>query len=179
VNVAVAQPGQNHPAPFPASYSHNIFVAGFPFGDWRIDFGQAGIDGNYDAAHFIQTSGTDSFQTTLPDRSRIEISTEKDGGLKSYRHFDNTGDHTLEIKFEPPVPPSSRLLQAADSTFSISLDGFRDLLSGIVHADPGKDVITLEWRFEKPDWARARSLLSTLSVKDGDVSEINLGPKLQ
>ena len=49
--------------------------------------------------HFIQTSGTDSFQTTLPDRSRIEISTERDGSLKYYRHFDSTGGHTLEIKF--------------------------------------------------------------------------------
>jgi hypothetical protein len=179
VNVAVAQPGQNHPAPFPASYSHNIFVAGFPFGDRRIDFGNAGIDGNSDVAHFIQTAGADSFQTTLPDRSRIEISTEKDGSLKYYRHFDSTGGHTLEIKFDPPLQPSSRLLQLADSAFAISLDGFHDLLSGVVQANRGMDAVTLEWRFEKPDWARARSLLSTLSVKDGDVSEINLRPKLQ
>jgi hypothetical protein len=65
----------------------------------------------------------------------------------------------------------------AESAFVISLDGFHDLLSGVVHANRGKDVVTLEWRFDKPDWARARSLLSTL--KDGDVLEINLRPKLQ
>jgi hypothetical protein len=122
---------------------------------------------------------TDSFQTTLPDRSRIEISTEKDGGLKFYRHFDSTGSHTLEIKFDPPLQPSSHLLQVADSAFAISLDGFHDLLSGVVRANRGEDVVSLEWRFEKPDWARARSFLSRLSVKDGDVSEINLHPKLQ
>jgi hypothetical protein len=179
VNVAVAQPGQNHPAPFPASYSHNIFVAGFPFGDWRIDFGKANIDGNHGVAHFIQTSGAGSFQTTLPDRSRIAIFTEKDGSLKYYRHFDGTGGHSLEIEFDPPLQPWSRLLQVADSAFSISLDGFHDLLSGVVHANPGKDVVTLEWRFDKPNWARARSLLSTLSVKDGNVSEINVHPEQQ
>jgi hypothetical protein len=83
------------------------------------------------------------------------------------------------VKFDPPVPPSSRLLQAADSAFSISLDGFHDLLSGVVHANRDKDVVTLEWRFDRPDWTRARSLLSTLSVKDGDVSEIIVRPKPQ
>jgi hypothetical protein len=178
VNVAVAQPGQNHPAPFPASYSHSIFVAGFPFGDWRIDFGKSDIGADHNVIH-IQTSGTDSFQTTLPDRSRIEISTENDGSLKYYRHFDSTGGHTLEIEFDPSVPPASRLLQVADSAFTISLDGFHDLLSGVVHAKRAKDVVTLEWRFDKPDWARARSLLCTLSVKEKSISEINLHPELQ
>lgn len=178
VNVAVAQPGQNHPAPFPASYSHNIFVGGFPFGDFRIDFGNAGAEGNREVAHFMQISGANSFQTTLPDRSRIEISTEKDGSLKYYRHFDSTGAHTLEIEFDPPVPQSSRL-QVAESAFSISLDGFHDLLSGVVHANRDRDVVTLEWRFSKPDWARAHALLSTLSVKDDNVSELNFHPKLE
>jgi len=122
---------------------------------------------------------TDSFQTTLPDRSRIENlhgERRRPEILSAFRQY---GEPYLEIKFDPPLQPSSHLLQVADSAFAISLDGFHDLLSGVVHANRGEDVVTLEWRFEKPDWARARSFLSRLSVKDGDVSEINLHPKLQ
>jgi hypothetical protein len=41
-DVAVPQPGQNHPAPFPAAYSSNIFVGGFPYGERRVSFNAVG-----------------------------------------------------------------------------------------------------------------------------------------
>jgi hypothetical protein len=74
VNVAVPQPGLDHPAPFPAAYSSNIYVGGFPFGDWRIGFGEAVSAGDAGTVRFKPTATPGSYQTILSDSSRLERS---------------------------------------------------------------------------------------------------------
>jgi hypothetical protein len=176
VNVAATQPGQNHSAPFPAAYSHNIFVGGFPFGERRVAFDGHGANEDLGIVHFARASDNGPYTTTLRDRSRIELDATQDDALHAYRQSDPTGDHTLEITFNPPVPGPNRIASEVDSAFSISLDDFRNLLSGSAHVIRHDDAVKLEWRFDQPEWARARPLLTSLALTNGDVSRIEVHP---
>jgi hypothetical protein len=173
VNVAIPQPGQNHPAPFPAVYSSNIYVGGFPFGDWRIGFGEGGEAG---IVRFRPTTIPGSFQTILSDSSRIELVAAADGALQIYRNYDSGGGHVLEISFDPPLPAADRLENGVDSACRISLDGFHDLLIGAVHAARHDGSVTLDWRFDTPEWTRVHPLRSTMLLKDGVAGNLALRP---
>ena len=100
--MAVPQAGQNHAAPFPAAYSSNIFVDGFPFGDRRIGFGDTRAGGDTEIERFAPAAVPGSYQAVLPDRTRVELIAAADGSLQYYRHRDPTGSHVLEISFSPP-----------------------------------------------------------------------------
>jgi hypothetical protein len=173
-DVAVPQPGQNHPAPLPAAYSANIFVAGFPFGNEGADFGDGGSGGEGNKVRFAAAKEAGAWLAPLPDASRIELAAQPDGALAYYRH--RNANHLLEIGFDPPLPSAGRFDADANSAFSLSLDGFGDLMAGMVHASRRGDTIVLDWRFEKPEWARARQLRSKIFVDDGSVARVELRP---
>jgi hypothetical protein len=172
VDVATPQPGQNHPAPFSAAYSANIFASGFPFRDQRVNFTNDG--GDADAIRFAPSSRPGQYFAVLPDTSQIELAAS-DGDLEYYRH--RNGEHLLEIRFRPPLPRTDRRdIIDVDSAFRISLDGFHDLLTGSVHVSRQSDRITLDWRYEVPVWAQAKPLRSTVYISDGAMTRLELRP---
>jgi len=172
-DVAVPQPGQNRPAPFPAAYSHNIFVGRFPFGDEVATFNGARPGEEKDGVRFAPAGASGDYSAVLPDGSRVELIAAADVALRCYRHRD--GAHALEIGFDPPLPSPAHFTVDVDSAFRLSFDGFRDLLAGSVHATRRDGAIVLDWRFEAPDWARTRPLRSSVFPSAGG-ARIELRP---
>ena len=175
-DVAVPQAGQNHPAPFPAAYSSNIFVGGFPFGDRRIGFGETQAGGDAEIERFVPAAVPGSYQAVLRDRTHVELIAAADASLQYYRHRDPTGSHVLEISFNPPLPAADRVATGLDAAYRISLDGFRDLLAGTVHLTRQGASIILDWHYDAPDWTRTHPLRSTAFLTDGSVVRIGLSP---
>jgi hypothetical protein len=175
LDVAKPQPGQSHPVPFPAAYSSNIFVGGFPFGNQRISFDAAGSGEEQEVERFTQGTTPGTYLAVRPDGTSVELDAALEGGLRYYRHHD--GAHVLEISFDLPLPSAGRLLTAeGDSAYRMSLDDFRDLLAGTVHAARHGDMIVLDWRYEAPDWARTHPLRTTTLLRDGSVARVELQP---
>ena len=172
VNVAEPQPGQNHTAPFPAAYSSNIFVATFPFADRRVVFDAGPAEP--DLTRFTQTASQDVLSANLIDGTRLELITTGDGRLRQYRHVD--GSHMLEVSFEPPMPSTDGPMADVDSTYRISLDGFRDLIVGTVHVAQRNRAVVLDWNAETPDWVRMRPLQTTVIFKSNADALIALRP---
>jgi hypothetical protein len=160
IDVSKTQPGQNHAAPRPASYSNNIFVGGFPFIDRRVVFNAS------DARNRV-------FETKLPDGSQLELDDAGDGRLQLYRHRD--GIHSFEISFDPPLPSSNQVEAEMASAYRIHLDTFQDLIAGTVHIARRDHAVVLNWVFERPDWAAARRLQTVVRYEPDSV-RISLRP---
>lgn len=174
LDVAIPQPGQNHPVPFSAAYSKNIFVSGFAFGERRVDFADDSAGAETDALRFAPSAQRGVYVAARPDNSRVELVTAMDDALAYYRH--RSGNHGLEIEFIPPLPPANGRNADFDSTYRMSLDGFRDLLVGTVRVSKQSDKFTLDWHFQEPVWTRAHPLRTTLFAKDHAVARIELRP---
>ncbi len=168
------QPGESRPTPFPAAYSSNIFVAYFPFGDQRVSFVPAGAGEERSVAHFIPDAAPGGYVARQPDGSSVELVAGPDAALQFYRH--RNGPHALEVSFTPPLPSPGSLTADIDSSYGISLDGFRDLLAGSVHASRKDDTVFLDWNFKAPDWTRAHPLRTTAFLRDGSVERVELRP---
>jgi hypothetical protein len=169
------QPGVNHPTPFPAAYSSNIFVGLFPFGIQHVSFADVRPGEEKDVAHFTPSGEIGTYSATRLDGSRVELVTGPDASLQHYRH--RNGPHVLEVSFVPPLPSPGRLTADVDSAYRISLDGFHDLLAGTVHANRKDDGIILDWAFDAPDWTRSHPLRTTAMLRDRSVAHIELRPK--
>jgi hypothetical protein len=126
-DVAVPQPGQNHPVPFPAAYSANIFVAGFPFGYQGVDFGAGRADENGKRVRFVAVEAAGAWFASLPDTSRIELAGRTDGALAYYRH--RSAEHLrsalIHRCLQPidPVPMQIRRLACRWTGSTISWPG--------------------------------------------------------
>jgi len=168
------QPGESRPTPFPAAYSSNIFVACFPFGDQRVSFVAAGAGEEEGVVHYTPDGVTGGYAASRPDGSSVQLVAGPDVALQFYRH--RNGPHVLEISFTPPLPPPNNLTTDIDSSYRISLDGFRDLLAGSVHASRKDEAIFLDWNFNAPDWTRAHPLRTTAFLRGGSVVRVELRP---
>jgi hypothetical protein len=173
VDASKPQSAQYRPTPFPAAYSRNIFVALFPFSEQRVSFADAGEEKGI--TRFKPTGVSGTYSAVRIDGTSVELVTEPDMALHHYRHL--SGPHTLEVSFSPPLPSPASPGADQDSTYRISLDGFRDLLTGRVRTSRKDDAIILNWDFDTPDWTRARPLQTTATLRDGSVSRVELRPK--
>src|SRR5579863_799097 len=127
VDLTKPQPGVDHAVPFVAAYSKNIYVAGFPFFGATVSFDDAAASPPGPMMSFRQMSASSDYESS--DGQRLVATT--DGALKAYQRFDWSKAHRLEVGFEPPLPSVERLAAPeAASRFSVSLDGFSNLLSG-------------------------------------------------
>ena len=172
VDVGRPQPPQSHGQPF-AGYSHDVFTGGFPFTDALVTFG-ASDDVDPSLVHFMPVDPLGSFRATRRDEAAIELSARADGSLEAYRH--RHGAHVREIRFDPPLPPASRLAQPVSATYQIGIDEFRDLITGTVQLSKRGGSVVLEWRNDTPDWARDSRLRTTLVPQQGSVTRVELRP---
>jgi hypothetical protein len=170
VDVARPQPGQSDGKPF-AAYSANVFAGGFPFSDGLVAFG-APDDIAPNVVRFVPADPPGSFRATRRDGTAIELFARADGSLEFYRHRHD--GHMLEIRFDPPLPPAARLTDRVSATYRITIDEFRDLISGTVHVTKLAGPVVLEWRADTPDWARGSPLRTTLLPQPGGVTRIEL-----
>ena len=166
------QPGQNHPAPWPAAYSSNIFVAIFPFAERSFLFRAEGAP-QQGVIRFSLAASQDVAVADLADGTQLELVDSADG-LQLYRH--RSGNHVLEISFEPPLASTGHGTTATASVCRISLDGFRDLVTGAVHVSQRADAVILDWVFESPEWARASPLQAIATFKSDSSVRIALHP---
>lgn len=174
-DAAKLPPGQDYPGPFAAAYSANIFVGGFPFIGLDVSF-DGSAETSSRAARFAPTSTPGAYEAAPANIGRIKLLTTADGALANYQQHDRTGDHLIEIRFDPPLPPAERLASETRSAFQISLDNFRDLLAGNIRLRRDGASVIMDWRFDKPSWARSR-VLRTSAVLNGDsISHIDLRP---
>jgi hypothetical protein len=105
------------------------------------------------------------------------VCTTGEGALQAYQQQDWSRAHRLDVRFEPPLPPVEHLAAGeASSHFTVSLDGFANLISGevIIHHDD--NAATLDWRFDSPAWTRAWGLLTTATIGGDAVTRIELRP---
>jgi hypothetical protein len=173
-DVARPQPGPNsRAAPFPAVYSSNILVGGFPFGERRVVFGTDRPDRG-DTERFVPGGEPGRFIAALTDGTKIELTATADGGLQSYRHRD--GDHVLEIRFDPPLPPLDRLARGVDAAFRLSLDSVQEVVTGTVHAAERDGTAVLDWRSAAPEWIKARPLRLTAAPDVSGTLNLALHP---
>jgi hypothetical protein len=173
VDVARSQPGRDRPVPFPAAYSSNIFVAGFPFVDRQVTF-DAAVPVAQNVARFAPAGSPGSFAAKLADGSQLELAAAADGQIQHYRHRD--GSHVLEISFVPSLPSPDQLTADVDAAFRISLDGFRDLVAGTVKVTQRDNSVVLDWRFDTPDWTRAHPLRTTAVLESSNNAHIAVRP---
>jgi len=174
-DVARLPPGQDNPAPFAAAYSANIFVGGFPFIGLDVGF-DGSAETSSRAARFEPTGTPGVYEAAPSNIGRIKLLTTADGALASYQQHDRTGHHLIEIRFDPPLPPAQRLATEIRSAFQISLDNFRDLLAGNIRLRRDGAGVMMDWRFDKPSWARARVLRTTAILAGDSISHIDLRP---
>jgi hypothetical protein len=110
-------------------------------------------------------------------REGQRLVTTADGALLAYQHQDWSRAHRLEVRFEPPLPPVERLSEAdMASRFSVSLDGFANLISGEVTLRRDGNAATFDWRFEAPAWTQAWSLRTTATLGGDAVTHVALKP---
>jgi len=174
-DVAKLPPGQDYPAPFAGAYSANIFVGGFPFIGLDVSF-DSSAETSSRAARFMLAGTPGTYEATPSNIGRIKLLTTADGALASYQQHDRTGDHLIEIRFDPPLPPAERLASETQSAFQISLDNFRDLLAGNIRLHRDGVGVTMDWRFDRPSWAQARVLRTTAILAGDDIAHIDLRP---
>jgi hypothetical protein len=172
IDASIPQAGRS--APFPAAYSSNILIGLFPFGERRTSFEAAGPDQEKGVMHFTPTGVAGVYSATRPDRTSVELVSGPDAALQYFRH--RSGPHVLEVSFVPPLPPPGGLTANTESTYHISLDGFHDLLTGIVHVSRDGDAILLNWDFSAPDWTKQHPLRTTAYLRDGSVTRVELRP---
>jgi len=143
------------PPPFRAAYSRNIFVATIPFGAGRVAFG-AGHGTDLD---FVEQKGEEAghrlYVATRANGERIELVADAEGGLE--RYLDRRGPHVFAVDFSPPLAASGT------SAYRITLDDFRDLISGTLRATREGAALVLDWQPQEPAWTRAYPLRTRLT----------------
>ena len=58
----------------------------------------------------------------------------------------------------------------------MSLDGFRDLMTGVVRVSKRADAVVLDWLFEMPEWTRASPLQTIVTYKTDSGARIAVHP---
>jgi hypothetical protein len=167
------QPGQNHPAPWPAAYSSNILVAVFPFAERGFLF-RAGGPPEQGVIRFSAAASQGVAVADLADGTQLELVDSADGRLQLYRH--RSGNHVFEISFEPPLPSTGHGTAATASVCRMSLDRFRDLVTCAVRVSQRADTVVLDWLFESPEWTRASPLQTIATYKSDSSVRIALRP---
>jgi hypothetical protein len=170
VDVTKPQAGVERPIPFVAAYSRNIYTGGFPFYDAAVSFEEA-THPSGPVISFHPASGSSDYEGSGGQR----LVTTGEGALQAYQQQDSSRAHRLDVRFEPPLPPVEHLAAGeVSSHFTVSLDGFANLISGevIVHHDDL--AATLDWRFDAPAWTRAWGLLTTAALGGDAVTHIEL-----
>jgi hypothetical protein len=145
----------NHLVPWPAAYSSNIFVASLPYAERRATF-DSDAASDPGVINFSSTAAEGASVARLPDGSQIELIVAKGDGLQAYRH--RQGSHALEISFATPLHIPHYPTTVQTSAFQVAFDGFREIATGIVSVAHREKSIVLDWRLEKPDWARPTQL---------------------
>jgi hypothetical protein len=173
VDMTKSQAGVERSIPFVAAYSRNIYSGGFPFYGAVVSFEEAAARPQGPAISFRPASGSSDYEGSHGQR----LVTTGEGALQAYQQQDWSRAHTLDVRFEPPLPPVEHLAAGeVSSHFTVSLDGFANLISGevIVHHDD--NAATLDWRFDAPAWTRAWGLLATATLGGDAVTHIELKP---
>ncbi|MGY4155602.1 hypothetical protein ACVINW_001444 [Bradyrhizobium sp. USDA 4461] len=160
--VSRPRPDADYSAPFTAAYSSNIMVGGFPLGDRKTTF-DGPLNANSAVLQFHQKGA--NWVGARADHTTIELTLDNIGDLETYIHRD--GDHYLEVRFVPPIPPDPRLDVGYNGNFFVSYDQFRDIASGKMSAKPVAGGSSIDWTFEGPDWLRGK-VLRTQSLSDTD-----------
>ena len=172
VDMTKPQAGAERPIPFVAAYSRNIYTGGFPFYGAAVSFDEAARPPGA-VISFHPASGSSDYEGSDGQR----LLTTSEGALQAYQQLDWSRARRLDVRFEPPLPPVEHLAAGeVSSHFTVSLDGFANLLSGevVVHRDD--NAATLDWRFEAPAWTRAWGLLTTTALDGDAVTHIELKP---
>lgn len=171
VDMVKPQPGIERPIPFVAAYSRNVYSAGFPFYGAAVSF-EEGAPAPVISFHAAPGSGD------YESRDGRRLVATGEGALQAYQQQDRSGTHKLDVRFEPPLPPVERLAAGeASSHFTVSLDGFADLISGEVVLNRDDNAAVLGWRFDAPAWTRTTWGLQTTATIGGDaVTRIELKP---
>jgi hypothetical protein len=127
------QAGVERPIPFVGAYSRNIYTGGFPFYDAAVSFEEATRPSG-PVISFHPVSGSSDYEGS----NGQHLVTTGEGALQAYQQQDSSRAHRLDVRFEPPLPPVEHLAAGEVwSHFTVSLDGFANLISGevIVHHD--------------------------------------------
>jgi hypothetical protein len=169
VDVSQPRPEADYVAPFNSSYSSNIMVGGFPFGDREATFGDL-LNTNSAATQF--TRKEDSWVATRADRTTVELKATGTGDLEAYLHRD--GNNNLAVRFEPPIPSDARLVAGFSGRFFVGYDQFGDLASGRLTASLIPGGWAIDWTFETPDWLKGRAMRTLTTSADGQIVRVNL-----
>ena len=172
VDMTKPQAGVERPIPFVAAYSRNIYSGGFPFYGATVSFEEAAPPPG-PVIRFHPASGSSDYEGSDGQR----LVTTGEGALQAYQQQDWSRAHRLDVRFEPPLPPVEHLAAGeVSSHFTVSLDGFANLISGEVIVHHEDNAATLDWRFDAPAWTRAWGLLTTTALGGDGVTHIELKP---
>jgi hypothetical protein len=172
VDMTKPQAGMERPIPFVAAYSRNVYTGGFPFSGAAVSFEEAARPPD-PVISFHPTSGSSDYEGSDGQR----LLTTGEGALQAYQQQDWNRAHRLDVRFEPPLPPVEHLAAGeVSSHFTVSLDGFANLISGEVVLHRDDNAATLDWRFDAPAWTRAWRLLTTIALGGDAVTHIELKP---
>lgn len=155
------QEGLAEKYPFMSAYSRGIFVATLPYGQARVSI-KDGVILHNDRLALSRSAenGSIAYQSVpTPDGGFVSLEADEDGGLRSYRRV--AGKHEMRIAFEPAL----RAPESGTNTstrYSISLDGFNDVVTGSMQTAENAGAWTFRWQHDQPQWAKASALTSTI-----------------
>jgi len=159
--------------PFQAAYSFNVFSAIVPYAQGRVETGSETI--KLPSAELLQLqSHTDATTVygTEPSDARGAVSVEVTPGGELWTYTQKDRDHIFRVTFDPPLPT----ITGGQTRYRMAFDEFDGAVEGMAVVRWGPSGLTVDWRPERPEWATAYPLRSTLTNLSSMGYDISVAP---
>ena len=138
-----------------SGYRSNIYVATIAYGKAKFTWDQNELTSSFRRVFKIvsETKNEVLYRSNLfEDRTVIELMTNSNGEIRQYKHL--LGPHVFLIDFDPALPTVKSARNDQVVKYSTSLDGFTNLVQGLVAVRKQNDTIEFDWQHDSPAWTR-------------------------
>ncbi len=138
-----------------SGYRSNIYVATIAYGKAKFNWDQNELTSSFRRVFKIASATQNEvlYRSNLfEDRTVIEVLTNSNGEIRQYTHL--LGPHVFRIDFDPALPTVKSARTDQKVKYSMSLDGFTNLVHGLVSVKKKHDTLELEWQHDAPAWTR-------------------------
>jgi hypothetical protein len=155
---------------YQTAYSFNAYTAVIAFGKSRYDNFEGGLRNSFNRL-FKATSDSTSGKLYRSNRfgyrasDYIEVVTNSKNEILSYKHFQ--GEHLFKIDFNPALPNINSAQTGQQIRYQMSLDSFKNLVTGIVSIKTDEKTIIFDWQHEAPAWAKSSGFQSVVHFDSG------------
>lgn len=162
-----------------SAYSSNIYAATIVYGKSSFQWKQNELTTAFQGRTFKKVAGAEkeTIYRSNPagDRSLIELVTNAQGELRQYKHQLNA--HVFQIEFTPALPTIASVKAGQTIKYSITLDGFRNLIEGVMSVQKEADLVQFDWQHQTPAWTKDYLFTSSVKPTVGGGYDLQVGRK--